>query len=92
MSTLATVDPTSAKAPILTQGDIMPVVMMDFENVALDFFISKSVPADKQVTMVIPGIKDLCIRNWIAVECVCIVALPFADFMMEMRANYLPPD
>ena len=35
MSMLASVDPTSAKAPILTQGDISLAVMMDFENVAL---------------------------------------------------------
>ena len=92
MSTLATVDPTSAKAPILTQGDILPAVMMEFENAALDFFNSKSVPAEKQVTMVIPGIKDLRIRNWITAERARIVALPFADFMAEMRLHYLPPD
>lgn len=59
MSTQATVDPTSAKVPILTQGDILLAVMMEFENTVLDFFNSKSVPAEKQVTMVIPGIKDL---------------------------------
>jgi len=50
ISTLATVEPTSAKAPILTEGDISPAIMMDFENTALDFFVSKSVSADKQVT------------------------------------------
>ncbi|EDR02339.1 reverse transcriptase-RNase H-integrase [Laccaria bicolor S238N-H82] len=92
MSTLATVDPTSAKAPILTQGNISPSVMMDFENAALDFFMSKSIPADKQVTMVIPGIKDLRIRDWIAADRARIVALPFDKFMVEMRLNYLPPD
>ena len=92
MSTLATVDPTSAKAPILTQGDISPAVMMEFENAALDFFNSKSVPAEKQVTMFIPGIKDLRIRDWITAERARIVALPFADFMSEMCLNYLPPN
>ena len=51
MSTQATVDPTSAKAPM--------AMMMEFENTVLDFFNSKSVPTEKQVTMVIPGIKDL---------------------------------
>ena len=92
MSTLATVDPTSVKAPILTQGDILPAVMMEFENTALDFFNSKSVPAEKQVTMVIPGIKDLRIRDWITAEHARIVALPFADFMTEMHLNYLLPN
>ena len=87
---LVTVDPTSAKAPILTQGDISPVVMMDFENAALNFFVSKSVPVEKQVTMVIPGIKDLCIHNWVTPKHACIVVLPFADFMAEVHVNYLP--
>lgn len=49
MSTVATVDPTSMKAPVLTQGNISPLVMMEFENAALNFFISKSALADKQV-------------------------------------------
>lgn len=59
MSTLATVDPTGAKVPILTAGNISPVVMMDLENAAQDFFVAKSVPANKQVAMVIPGLKDI---------------------------------
>ena len=92
MSTLATVDPTSAKAPILTQGNISPAIMVDFENAALDFFVLKSIPADKQVTMIIPGIKDLHIHDWITAERAHIITLPFADFMAEMRTNYLPPD
>ena len=92
MSTLATVDPTSAKAPVLTAGDVSPAVMMDFQNAALDFFVSKSVPADKQVTMIIPGIKDIHIRDWIGADRDRIVALTFAEFMKEMRLNYLPQD
>lgn len=92
MSALATVEPTSAKAPVLTAGDISPGVMMDFENAALDFFVSKSVPADKHVTMIIPGIKDLRIRDWISADRARIIILPFLDFMKEMRANYLQQD
>ena len=92
MSTAATVEPTSAKAPVLTEGDISPAVMMDFENAALDFFVSKSVPSEKQVTMIIPGIKDLRIRDWISAERACLVELPFINFMKEMRANYLHQD
>ena len=92
MSVLATVEPTSAKAPVLTEGDISPAVMMEFENTALDFFVSKSVPADKQVTMVIPGIKDLRIRDWIAADRARLIDLPFSDFMKEMRVNYLHQD
>ena len=92
MSALATVEPTSAKAPVLTAGDISPAVMMDFENAALDFFVSKSVPAKKQVTMIIPGIKDLRIRDWISAEHTRLINLPFSEFMSKMRSNYLHQD
>ena len=50
---------SGTSTPALTAGDILPVVMMDFENAAEDFFIAKSVPADKQAVMVIPGLKDI---------------------------------
>jgi len=92
MSTTASVEPTSGKAPVLTAGDISPAVMMDFENAALDFFVAKSVPAEKQVTMIIPGIKDLRIRNWITAECERIIALSFANFVSELCTNYLQQD
>ena len=92
MSTLATVDPTSAKVPVLTAGNISPAVMMDFESAALDFFISKSVPAEKQVTMIIPSMKDLRIDDWITAERDHIIALTFAAFMAKLRLNYLPQD
>ena len=42
-----------------------PTVMMDIENVpVLDFFVLKSVPAKKQVTMIIPGITVLFHSIW----------------------------
>ena len=87
-----TVDPTSAKAPVLTAGDISPAVMMDFENTALDFFVAKSVPADKQVAMVVPGLKDIHICDWLAADHKHLIALPFPGFMKELRENYLHQD
>jgi hypothetical protein len=44
------------------------------------------------VTMIIPGIKDLRICNWISVERAHLIDLPFVDFMTKMRANYLHQD
>ncbi|EDR12184.1 uncharacterized protein LACBIDRAFT_311293 [Laccaria bicolor S238N-H82] len=92
MSTAATVEPTSGKAPILTSGDITLSVMMEFENTCYDFFEAKSVPADEQVAFILPGIRDLHVRNWVAADCVTIVTLPFTSFMTQLRANYLHPD
>jgi len=68
MSNAATVEPTSRKAPILTSGEITPSVMMEFENVCYDFFEAKSVPVEKQVAFILPGIRDLHIQNWIAAD------------------------
>ena len=76
----------------INPGKVKTSMMMDFENAALNFFISKPVPAEKQVTMIILSIKDLHIRDWIAAECDCIVALIFAAFMVELHLNYLPQD
>jgi hypothetical protein len=78
--------------PVLTAGNISPAVMMDFENAAQDFFVAKSVPADKQVKMVIPGLKDIPVRDWITADHDQVVALPFADFMKELRVNFLHQD
>ena len=92
MSDIATVEPTSGKAPVLTNGDVTPAVMMEFENACYDFFEVKSVPAGKQVAFILPGIRDLQIRNWIAADRAAIIALPFATFMSQLCDNYLHPD
>jgi len=90
MATLtATVKPTSTKVPVLTAGDISPAVMIDFENAAQDFFVMKSVPTDKQVAMIIPSLKDIRIHDWITADCERVIALPFMEFMKELRDNYL---
>ena len=92
MSTNASVESTSSKAPVLTGGDVTPAVMMEFENACHDFFEAKSVPAEKQVTFILPGIKDFRIRNWIAADRATIVALPFLSFMTQLCKNSLHPD
>ena len=92
MTTFVTVEPTSTKAPVLMEGDITPTVMMDFQNVAQDFFIAQSVPDDKQFMLIMPGIKDLRICDWIGAQHACIIALPFSEFMKEVHDNYLPQD
>ncbi|EDR02067.1 reverse transcriptase-RNase H-integrase [Laccaria bicolor S238N-H82] len=92
MSTLASVEPTSGKAPVLTAGDLTPAVAMDFENAAQDFFVTKSVPLDKQVALILPGIKDIRIRDWITADRARITTLSFVEFIKELRANYLQSD
>jgi len=92
MSDVATVELTSGKAPVLTGGDVMPAIMMEFENTCHDFFEAKLVPTEKQVAFILPGIKDFHICNWIAADCATIVVLPFTSFMSQLRKNSLHPD
>ena len=73
-------------------GDVTPAIMMEFENACHDFFEAKSVPAEKQVAFILPGIKDFRIHNWIAADRATIVALPFPPFMTQLRKNLLHPD
>jgi len=70
----------------------MPAVMMEFEHACHDFFEAKLVPTEKQVTFILPGIKDFCIRNWIAADHATIVVLPFTSFMSQLYKNSLHHD
>lgn len=51
--------------PFLTTGDISLAIMMNFETAAQDFFVTKSMHMDEHVAMVIPGLKDTRIHNWL---------------------------
>ena len=92
MSTNASVESTSSKAPVLMGGDVTPAIMMKFEIACHNFFESKSVPAEKQVMFILPRIKDFHICNWIATDHATIVALPFISFMTQLCKNSLHPD
>ena len=52
----------------------------------------KSVPAEKQVAFILPGMRDLHIQNWIAADHATIMVLPFGSFMSQLHDNYLLPD
>ena len=87
MSSTASVESTSRKAPVLTGRDVTPAVMMEFENACMDFFEAKLVLVDKQVTFILPSIKDFHICNWIATDHATIVTLPFTSFMSQFHKN-----
>ena len=54
--------------------------------------ISKKIIVDNQVSLIIGGILDSHVSDWISADCDCLVALPFNAFMVEFRANYLAKD
>ena len=56
-----------------------------------NLLITKFVPAKKQVALVMPGMKNIWIRDWISVDHEYIT-LSFSKFMKETKDNYLPQD
>ena len=48
--------------------------------------------ADNQVSLIIGGILDDCVTNWIIAERDHLIVLPFNAFMTDFRWNYLAED
>jgi hypothetical protein len=90
---MASVDQTSpSKVPILSAGDISPKVMCQFEHGCMNFFIHKKVIPDDPVSLIIGGIMDSHVNDWIVSNCDRLVALPFSAFMSKFHLNYLAED
>ena len=81
-----------SKVPVLTAGDISPVTMRQFEHACMNYFIHKKVIADDQVSLIIGGILDDGVGDWIISDRDRLIALPFNAFMTEFRTNYLAED
>ena len=81
-----------SKSPTLLAGEIDPAVMRTFELGCLDFFDCKGIKEEDQVRKILGSFRDTRIRDWISGDRNRLLTLSFADFMSEMRANYLDPD
>jgi hypothetical protein len=89
---MASVEQNSpSKVPILTVGNNSPTVMRQFEHVCKNYFIHK-ITTDDQVSLIIGGILDDCVTDWIIAEHKHLIALSFNVFMMDFRQNYLAED
>ena len=90
---MASVEQSSpSKVPILTAGDISPVVMCQFEHSCKNYFIYKKVIADDQVSLIIGRILDSHMSDWISADRDHLIALSFAVFMVDFHNNYLTED
>ena len=90
---MASVEQSSpSKVPLLTAGDITPVVMRQFKHGCQNYFIHKKILADDQVSLIIGGLLDSCMNDWISADRDRIIALSFNAFMVDFRANYLAKD
>jgi hypothetical protein len=90
---MASVEQNSpSKVPILTAGNISPAIMCQFEHVCKNYFIHKKIIADDQVSLIIGGILDDRVTDWIIAEHERLIALSFNVFMMDFHQNYLAED
>jgi len=90
---MATLEQSSpSKVPVLTPGDISPTVMRQFEHGCRNYFVHKKIIADDQVALIIGGIQDNRVGDWISGDRDRLIALSFDAFMVEFRDNYLAED
>ena len=80
--------------PMLTAGKITPKALMLFEQNCLDYFVNaKGGIADElKVPRILSSFKDIEVLDWIASERDRLQTVTFADFMVELRHNFLPMD
>jgi hypothetical protein len=82
----------SSKVPILHREEVIPQSLHDFEDGCRAYFDNKNITPDHQVRMIISGLRDIRIRDWIVAEHVRVVELNFDDFMSELREGFLDPE
>ncbi|KAJ7782935.1 hypothetical protein B0H16DRAFT_1297079 [Mycena metata] len=82
------------KFPILTDGDVTPLVLNDMEMACRHTFAAKETAADKQVSMVLGNFLDKRITNWVrpSAKHTCICILTFMAFMSKVKSKLLPED
>ncbi|KIM81505.1 hypothetical protein PILCRDRAFT_8569 [Piloderma croceum F 1598] len=92
---MATVEWSSlSKVPILMAGNISPspAIICQFEHGCRNYFIHKKIIVDDQVSLIIGGILDSHVSDWISTECNHLIALSFDMFMINFHTNYLTED
>ena len=78
-----------SKVLILTTSDTSPSVMCQFEHACKNYFVHKKIIGDDQVSLLIGGILDDRVTDWIIAERDRLVGLSFDTFMTDFRQNYL---
>ena len=78
--------------PILTNGEITPKVIWDFENHCATFFMNAKdgVADDKKVTCILGCFENSLVDDWAQVDCDRLAELTFPKFMKEFREHWLP--
>jgi hypothetical protein len=87
---IAEVEVSGNKAPILTSGSISPETLRRFENACKNFFRNKKIDTAEQVPAVAGNMQDNLISDWYWTDEERINGLSFDAFIKEIRDKWLP--
>jgi hypothetical protein len=77
--------------PLLTPGEILLMVMHQWEMACTNFFRSnKKIELEDCVAAVLPGLKDLCAHDWVTTHGDRLAGLSFSVFIKELQCEFLP--
>ncbi|KAF8808349.1 hypothetical protein BYT27DRAFT_7210892 [Phlegmacium glaucopus] len=80
--------------PQMSNGDITPKTVQDFENHCLNYFINAKggINDALKVSCILGSFKNDLVNDWISVNRDQLSILSFPDFMSEFRTHWLPHD
>ena len=92
---LATIShPILSRAPVMTDGDITPKIVREFETHCATYFMNtKDGVADElKVTKILGCFENNLVADWASTEQERLAKLSFEEFMKEFRERWLPDD
>ena len=80
--------------PILSEGELTPKALMTFEEDCNSYFLNAKggVTPEQKVLRILNSFRDTHVRNWITTDRAALIELSFEDFMLCLRAEFLPPN
>jgi hypothetical protein len=76
--------------PLLIPKKVTPMVIRQWEMACEDFYsVNKKLEEEDRVAAVLPSLKDMHARDWVAMHHMELIALPFASFMKDLCKEFL---
>jgi hypothetical protein len=82
------------RPPQLSNGEISPKSVKDFENHCLNYFVNAKggIEDNVKVTRILGCFENDLVNDWVSVNREGFMTLTFPEFMTEFRARWLPHD
>ena len=82
----------TSQPPLLSAGSITIANLRKFDYACKRFFAYKEIPAEEQVGRIIYSFESEFMQSWIESDSDHLIALSFAEFMLEVKRKWLPTD